>query len=141
MPTFLRVLLLDVIGAAVAVIAPDDASAAEPVARCTAVRVPTDSQDVTCVLDPTVVGRPLRFVAEFGGSHDDTKLSLVATLDGEPLTCGAGSRTDLFAEDGIVHLDCRFRVVAPAAGTIRPVLRIALTVHHAQYASSSVEAD
>ena len=138
MPSFVRLVVLPLIGAAVVAITPMAAFAAGPAGRCTAVPVPTDSQDVTCALDLTAVGRPLRFVAEFGGSHDDTKISLVATLDGEPLTCKAGSKTDLFAEDGIVHLDCRFELVAR---TGHPVLRVALTVNHAQYVTSSVDAD
>ena len=112
------------------------AGAAEGPARCSAVRVPTDSQDVTCLLDPSMGGKPLRFVAEFGGSHDDTRLKLEATLDGEPLTCGAGSRTELFAEDGVVHLDCRFTAAA-GRGAAR-VLKVALTVNHAQYVSAGI---
>ncbi len=107
---------------------------------CTAVRIPTDSQDVTCALDPSSVGRPLHFVAGFGGSHDDTKITLDATLDGAPLTCEEGSKTSLFAEDGMVQLDCRFRVVAAPSGPAVPaLLKVALTVHHAQYVSSSLD--
>lgn len=117
---------------------PSEALGAEPPGRCTAVRVPADSQDVTCVLDPATLGQPLRFVAAFAGSHDDTRLKLDATLDGEPLTCADGSRTSLFAEDGEVHLDCRFRAVAAKNSGAPPVLKVALTVHHAQFVSSSL---
>jgi hypothetical protein len=117
---------------------PSEALGAEPPGRCTAVRVPADSQDVTCVLDPATLGRPLRFVAQFAGSHDDTRLRRDATLDGEPLACVDGSNTSLFAEDGIVHLDCRFRPVARPGPGSASVLKVALTVNHAQFISSSV---
>jgi hypothetical protein len=32
------------------------------------------------------------FTAGFSGSHDDTTLSLAATLDGAPLACAPGSK-------------------------------------------------
>ncbi len=132
----IRVLLASCI-----VVLPASATA-ETAGRCVAVRVPTDSQDVTCPLDPSTIGRPLRFVAEFAGSHDDTRLTLAATLGGEPLTCAEGSRTTLFAEDGVVQLDCRFRVAKPVSdGAALPPLKVTLTVHHAQYVSASLEAE
>ena len=108
---------------------------AATVAACSARPVPTDSQVVTCTVDRSMAGRPLRFEARFVGSHDDTRIRLDATLDGAPLTCGVGSRTSLFAEDGEVGLDCRF--VAPGSDAAA-VLEVALTVHHAQYVSASV---
>ena len=111
---------------------------AAPAAGCTARAIPTDSQDVTCTLAPSTIGVPLRFVAVFGGSHDDTRIQLEATLDGEPLACDERSKTSLFAEDGIVRLDCGFRVAARGT-TSPPILKVALTVHHAQYVSSSLD--
>ncbi len=111
------------------------ASAAEP-ARCIATSVPTDSQDVGCTIDPAMDGRPLRFLAVFGGSHDDTRITLTATLDDQPLTCDSRSKTSLFAEDGEVRLDCGFR--AGRVSTAGQVLKVALTVHHAQVLSSSL---
>jgi len=113
---------------------------AAPPTLCVATPVPTDSQDVACTLDPAMRGRPMHFVAQFGGSHDDTRIRLDATLDGEPLTCDDGSKTALFAEDGVVRLDCRFRVGPTPAGSAAR-LKVALTVHHAQYLSSSLDGD
>ena len=110
------------------------AKAAEPSA-CAARLVLPESQDVRCPLDPSALGRPMRFVAQFTGSHDDTRLGLTATLDGRPLICAPGSRTSLVAEDGEVSLDCRFRI---DPRTTQPVLEVALSVHHAQYLSAEV---
>lgn len=109
---------------------------AAPVAVCTARAIPTDSQVVTCPIDATATGRPLRFTAVFGGSHDDTRIQLDARLDGEPLACDAGSKTSLFAEDGIVGLDCGFRVAPRSDGA---TLEVSLTVHHAQFVSASLD--
>ena len=106
---------------------------------CTAVPVPTDSQDVTCVVDPAARDRPLHFVAVFGGSHDDTKISLAAVRDGQAIDCDAGSKTSLFAEDGVVQLDCR--VGRATSGPSPTTLKFALTVHHAQFVAASLDAD
>ena len=120
-----------------AAVACGPASAADP-ATCAARSVPTDSQVVTCTFGPSTVRRSVRFVAQFVGSHDDTRLALTATLDGKPLECEAGSTTSLSAEDGQVSLVCRF-AVEPAASS--PLLEVALSVHHAQYLSASVVAE
>jgi len=90
-----------------------------------------DRREVSCTLTPSGAGQRFRFRAHFSGSHDDTTASLTPTLDGSPLVCEAGSKTRLEGEDGDVNLECRFST-ADKAGT-KPVLRVLIAWHHAQY--------
>ena len=71
-----------------------------------------------------------RFVANFGGSHDDTKLSLRATLDGAPAECTPGSNASSRFEDGDIRLDCGLELKG-AAGT-RHVWAVRVQWYHAQ---------
>ena len=57
--------------------------------------------------------------------------SMTLSLDGAPLACEQGSKTQLMGEDGDVSLECRFSL-ADAAGTKR-VLKVLLRWSHAQY--------
>ncbi len=106
---------------------------------CT-LRLPGHStQEFECRLDPAVAARSLRFKVFFSGSHDDTRATLEATLNGAPLDCADGSKTNTEGEDGEVSLDCRFTVAGnPAA---HDVLRVALRWHHAQYMGFELKAD
>ena len=61
---------------------------------CT-LRLPGHStQEFECRLDPAVAARSLRFKVFFSGSHDDTRATLEATLNGAPLDCADGSKTN-----------------------------------------------
>lgn len=84
------------------------------------------SIELTCALPAAA---RYRFAARFSGSHDDTTLALEPTLDGAPLACEAGSRTDSSGEEGDVVLECRF-AVADAAGR---ALQVRLNWYHASY--------
>ncbi len=90
-----------------------------------------DSHDIRCSLSTSGAPQRFRFKANFSGSHDDTTASLTATLDGAPLACEKGSKTDLMGEDGEVSLDCRFSI-AGAPGT-KQVLGVRVHWRHAQY--------
>lgn len=77
-------------------------------------------------------GTPQRYSlkATFTGSHDDTKLSMAPTINGETVTCDEGGKTSSMYEDGDITLECKFGVTA-LAGTQR-VLTIRLKFYHAQ---------
>lgn len=95
-----------------------------------------DARDFTCPLISSGTSQHFRFKADFSGSHDDTTMSMTATLNGEPLTCEKGSTTSRRFEDGDVSLDCRFSTT----GTAR-VLGVALIWSHAQYVDFEFSAD
>ncbi|MEP6501788.1 MAG: hypothetical protein ABJD97_00530 [Betaproteobacteria bacterium] len=87
-----------------------------------------DIRVVTCTLPAR---RMHRFTVNFAGGHDDTSASLAATLDGQPATCDADSKTSLFGEDGDVSLQCR---IAAAGGADTPhALVVTVLWSHAQY--------
>lgn len=94
---------------------------------CVALAQTWQSIELACPLKEAAP-QHYRFAASFSGSHDDTTLSLAATLDGAPLACDAGSTTDSSGEDGDVVLECRF-AGAHAGG----VLRVRLKWYHATY--------
>ena len=96
-------------------------------------------RDIVCPLSAAGSSQSYRFKANFTGSHDDTSASLAATLDGAPLACAQGSKTNLMGEDGEVSLDCRF-AVAPKAGS-QQVLRVMVTYRHAQYTDFELVSD
>lgn len=87
------------------------------------------SIELACPLN-AVAPQRYRFAARFSGSHDDTTLSLAPTLDGTPLRCDAGSKTDSSGEDGEVVLECRF---APAHATAGHALQVRMKWYHATY--------
>ena len=84
----------------------------------------------SCPIVAKETAQRYRFVANFGGSHDDTKLSLVATLDGAPVACTAGSKSSSRYEDGDIRLDCGLELKT-AAGT-RHVWAVKVQWYHAQ---------
>lgn len=108
-------------------------------APCEAPDAAGDQREIRCTLSASTTPQPLRFTANFSGSHDDTMLSMNATLDGAPLTCDAGSRTELMGEDGDVSLICRFTLAARAGAS--HVLAVSLTWRHAQYAGFTLDAE
>lgn len=77
-------------------------------------------------------GTPQRYSlkATFTGSHDDTKLLMVPTINGETVNCDEGGKTSSMYEDGDITLECKFEVTA-LAGT-QTVLMIRLKWYHAQ---------
>lgn len=98
-----------------------------------------ERREVACTLGTDWASRPLRFEARFSGSHDDTTLSLAATLDGRPLACGPGSKTASEYEDGDISLSCRFTL--PDSSAKPPVLRVLLSWYHAQYTDFTLVAE
>ena len=84
----------------------------------------------SCPIVAKEAAQRFRFVANFGGSHDDTKLSLQATLDGAPAACTPGSKSLSRYEDGDIRLDCGLELKA-AAGT-KHVWAVKVQWYHAQ---------
>jgi hypothetical protein len=97
-----------------------------------------DSRDITCVVAGTAADQRLVFRVKFLGSHDDTILSMTASLDGKPLDCDPGSRMSSRFEDGDISLECRFQVKAGAAA--KQVLQMRVVWTHAQYAEHELTA-
>jgi hypothetical protein len=99
-------------------------------APCASTELNTQELQAVCTVPAAPTPRPLRIQAHFLGSHDDSVVSLKPpTLNGVPMPCGAGSKTESTYEDGEVTLDCR--LLAPAAGEPRP-LTVPLALHHVQ---------
>lgn len=77
---------------------------AEPTAAsvCESRDLTFDSKEITCSI-PASPGKSLpRLVVKFSGGHDDTMASMAVQVNGEPFTCGAGSKLRLMGEDGDV---------------------------------------
>lgn len=98
-----------------------------------------DAREFTCPLETPASLQRYRFKANFSGSHDDTTMSMAATLNGAPLTCEAGSTTSRRFEDGDVSLDCRFSVEGSAGA--QNVLGVNLVWSHAQYTDFELISD
>jgi hypothetical protein len=111
-------------------------AAAEPGACTSSNATGGDIRVVTCTLAGPGAWR---FLANFGGGHDDTSASLTVTLDGRPAACDAGSKTSLFGEDGDVGLACRI-AAAPDAAAPRTLV-VTVLWSHAQYRDFRLVAD
>lgn len=98
--------------------------------RCEVVDSRGDSRDVACTLNARETVQYYRFRADFSGSHDDTKVWIIATLDGAPVRCEEGSKTLSEAEDGDVTLACRFQPDARA--DTKQILGVRIAWRHAQ---------
>lgn len=96
---------------------------------CVALARTWQSIELACPLE-AVAPQRYRFSAKFSGSHDDTALSLASTLDGAPIACDAGSKTESNGEDGDIVLECRFAMAQPTAGG---ALRVRMKWYHATY--------
>jgi hypothetical protein len=118
---------------------PASVHAAEDQLRCEAHTEGGDLINFTCPVTGTGAAQRLRLSADFGGSHDDTTMSLKATLDGEPVECDPGSKTSSRFEDGEVRLECSFQLTA-IRGTTRQ-LAITLLWNHAQLVSTGFESE
>lgn len=94
-----------------------------------------DSREVECALDSTSGARRYALQVNFSGGHDDTMAKMAPMLDGAPLSCEAGSKTQLMGEDGDVSLLCLFTAPRDAR---RSVLFVSFTWSHAQYESYSL---
>jgi hypothetical protein len=93
----------------------------------------------TCPLTGSRAQR-YRFVARFGGVHDDTTAKINVTLDGDRLECGPGSKTGFDGEEsGEVALECR--LAFDAKSREKPVLEVALSWYHAQYMGAELLTD
>ena len=90
-----------------------------------------DRRDVTCIFTASGNTQHASFGIRFLGSHDDTQLSMTPALNGQPLTCGPGSRTSSRFEDGEITLECRFPLQAKADS--RQLLEVEIVWTHAQY--------
>jgi hypothetical protein len=111
---------------------------AEDVLACETESVNLKVRQYRCPLTANASARPLKFKADFTGSHDDTQLSMTLSLDGLPVTCGQGSKTWLNGEDGNVSLECHL-VLDGAAGTQR-MLRATVNFYHAEFAGVKLSA-
>lgn len=114
------------------------AAAAEPTATPGPNKLPCSSQspggdlrNISCTLSPPSAARHFRFKVDFSGGHDDTMASMTLKLDGAPLACEAGSKTQLMGEDGDVSLECAFSV--PDTTTPARTLTVLVKWSHAQY--------
>lgn len=94
-------------------------------------------RDIVCHMT-SPEARSFRFKADFSGSHDDTTASLEASLDGQPLQCMEGSKTELAGEDGDVSLLCRF-ALAGSPDSRRVTVR--LSFRHAQFVDFQLAAE
>lgn len=99
-------------------------------AGCESKTIRGDQAIYSCPIVATEAAQRLGFVANFTGSHDDTKLSLQATLNGAPAACAPGSKASSRYEDGDIRLDCWLELKA-AAGT-RHVWAVKVQWYHAQ---------
>lgn len=97
------------------------------------------SRDLLCTLPAADAGRRFAFVANFSGGHDDTRASIAATLDDQPLACLDGSKTSLFGEDGDVSLTCRFALPRTGVGAAR--LKVLVRWSHAEYTDFRLSRD
>jgi hypothetical protein len=90
-----------------------------------------DTMQVQCVLRASDTPRKFRFEVRFLGGHDDTRASLNATLNGQPLTCEEGSRPLIEGlpdeQWGEVSIHCQFS--SPGAQE----LKVDVVWSHAQY--------
>ena len=114
-------------------------AAAQDKPSCDSLPPGYDSHAVKCTLNASGTPKRYRFKANFSGSHDDTIASMTTTLDGAPLACEKGSKTELMGEDGEVSLDCRFST-SGEAGT-KHLLAVSVSWRHAQYKSFELAAD
>jgi hypothetical protein len=115
------------------------AARAQGTPRCESPQAPGDRRVVTCPLSASGVLQTFRFTANFSGSHDDTMAALTATLDGAPLACAPGSKTDLMGEDGDVSLQCTFSLTGKVGA--QHVLSVTLSWRHAQYTGFEFDSD
>jgi hypothetical protein len=107
--------------------------------RCDAKALGENGVTFTCPLTGSRAQR-YRFVARFGGVHDDTRATIDVTLDGDRLDCGPGSKTGFDGEEsGEVALECR--LAFDAKSRTKPVVEVALTWYHAQYMAAELLAD
>ncbi len=107
---------------------------AEDALACKTQLVNFKRREYRCLLTANGGGQPIRFKADFAGSHDDTQLSISLTLDDLPVTCSKGSKTWLNGEDGEtgdVSLQCHL-ILDGAAGTQR-TLRAVVNIYHAGF--------
>ena len=123
---------------AVALAAGANPAAAQTKPPCESPAPGYDSQVVKCTLASGTAKR-YRFKANFSGSHDDTTASMTTTLDGAPLACDKGSKTDLMGEDGEVSLECRFSIAGEGSAT--RLLSVTLSWRHAQYKDFELRTD
>ena len=93
-----------------------------------------DGMDVVvfkCPVEATGAVQRLLFRADFVGSHDDTTASMSTQLNGSPLVCEEGSKTETMGEFGEVSLDCKFQI-KERTGT-KHLLGVTLKIFHARY--------
>jgi hypothetical protein len=96
---------------------------------CTTAAQTWNSREVACRVP---AAQRYVFTARFSGGHDDTMARLQPLLDGAPLACEAGSKTELVGEDGDVSLHCAFAV--ERAGDLRVTVRWS----HAEYTAAAL---
>ena len=124
---------------AVALAAGANPAAAQTKPPCESPAPGYDSHEIRCPLAATGAAQRFRFKADFSGSHDDTTASMTTTLDGAPLVCDKGSKTELMGEDGEVSLDCKFSIAGEGSAT--RLLSVTLSWRHAQYKDFELRTD
>jgi hypothetical protein len=113
-------------------------SAAAEVLTCDTQSAGWDRHEYRCPLTANGTEQRLRFKADFSGGHDDTEASIAFTLDGAPLACSQGSKTNLFGEDGDISLECNLSVTGPP-GTKR-MLGATVKFSHAEFVAVNLSA-
>lgn len=93
-----------------------------------------DILEFKCPFEANGAVQRLRFKADFLGSHDDTTASMNLHLNGAPLVCDSGSKTQLMGEFGEVSLDCQFQMKGKAGKEL--LLSITLQWFHARYSDA-----
>jgi hypothetical protein len=97
---------------------------------CESLLVNEQELNAVCVVPRSMASNTFRFKAHFLGSHDDSTVSIRWTqLDGMPVACRPGSKTESRFEGGEVTLDCGFMAAARSADRR---LEIKISLHHLQ---------
>ncbi|MEE8616460.1 MAG: hypothetical protein V3V71_15945 [Roseateles sp.] len=98
--------------------------------ECRSIVLNDEEAEAVCVLPTLQTDRAVRFQALFLGSHDDSLVSLrLVTLDGAPISCKEGSKTESRFEDGDVTLEYAVTSPAPRSGG---ELKVKIAMHHLQ---------
>ena len=102
---------------------------------CSVAQFTFGAAELACPIAADAQPQELQFSVPFEGVHDDSSAALAARLDGQALTCAAGSRTRIQGDDQGDTLTCRLAIAAASAGR---ELRLQLVWFHANPAPYSL---